>query len=483
MQAFLHHPILVFVVACFLTAGLMPGVIWFARRFELLSPIDFRRKNKQRVPLLGGLAIYSVLALITLLFELESFYLTLACALPILAVGVLDDKFQLSAKPRVIVHLLSVVAWLAFTPKESLFWSSLGWPDALAYPLVVFWMVGVINAINMIDGMDMEAGGFALIVAVSMFFIGGQSQEVMPLLVLAGACLGFVWHNRPPAAVYLGDGGSTFLGFTLASNALTLPQVHSGLLWVLVPLFLLSFPEVDAVLSMIRRWKSNTSLFRGDHDHIHHKLRKVGLSLTQSLIIIYSATLYSGMTAWAISLSGETSVTILISLLSAFGLCALLGGVYFLEHQQARQVSRVSQTILRRYVDITHKPKVDPDDFRATVYDLLPYYKELQLRGIAEVDEFVREFAAFLREHHPKAQVITFGSYTVISIESENAPGLESQGSLANSFAALLTKHNVLKNDQGLPWGLKFYSAQSKAETFLRKFAMQDKLKPATQAA
>lgn len=463
-----------FGLAAFISGTLLPIIIKIGHKRNFLSAIDFRRKNRQRVPLMGGIAIFVAVTSVSWLFEIEHFYVTLACAVPVFLIGVFDDIYQFSAKPKALVHLLAVLAWLVLTPYGDLILGKVGMSPWIAYPAMVFWMVGIINAINMIDGMDGEAGGFSLVVSLAMALVVGFSASTLHFIVLAGGCFGFLIYNWPPAKIYLGDSGSTTLGFLLATSALSLPVTGTAMSLVFIPLFLFSFPEVDALLSILRRAHSKSSLFRGDHDHIHHKLKKLGLTIPQALAVIYGATIYSGIAAYILYELNNFPLKWLVGMLATFGLLNLLGAIYFLEFRQAHQVSTVSRSIINRYLRLTRFPEVNPENFQAFVYDLLPYYKELQLRGIAEVDDFIRSFSDYVQREHPNAQYCMIGSYSIVALENANSANWTNveQNMHAKEFYKLLQKYSVVKSESPIPWGMSFYSSQSKGEIFLRKFGL-----------
>ena len=164
--------ILVFVTALVFGLALVPGSIILASRTKAYSPIDFRRKNRQQVPLLGGLAVF-LAALITSALFPASFGLTIClCALPIVLVGTFDDIRELSSKPKFIAQILSVALLLYFREPGKLVLEQVGQATWAANLLTGFWIVGLTNAFNLIDGMDGEAGGVAVLETVGAEHVG-----------------------------------------------------------------------------------------------------------------------------------------------------------------------------------------------------------------------------------------------------------------------------------------------------------------------
>lgn len=466
-------PLGAFFLGLLISASLIPLIIRLARRQSWISPIDFRRKNKKQIPLMGGFAIFAGYSASLFLESNQGMIALWWAALPIVIVGLLDDVVQLRARAKFLIQGLSVMGWLFWIPSSELVLVQVGCPPGLAIGLTAFWVIGLVNAVNMIDGMDGEASTVSLIASLVLaLMLWGQGGEWAALGV-SGACLGFLIFNRPPARIYMGDSGSSFLGFYLAAQASTLTVPQSSPLLILAPLFLLAFPEVDAILAMWRRSKYSSSPFRGDRDHLHHKLQKMGFNVKQSLAVIGLVTVYSSLTAIGIwKANSDFDLGIMVSL-ALVGLLSILAAVYVLEFRQAHHVSTFSQSLLDRHLHITHSPVIRANDFRAVVYDLLPYYKELQGRGIGDVQEFIHDFSSYIQSSHPDGQLVRIGSYTLIAIEhgrSVNEMGY--RNSIVGDFFRLLSKHSVMKNDHGVPWGLSFYHSRSKAEEFLRKFEL-----------
>lgn len=450
----------------------------------VVSPTDFRRKNPAPIPLMGGLGMFLGFALaigIATSFamgagshfgELNLSLLTLGCGAVLVALGTYDDWRELSPAPKALIQVMVVVTWLWLVPQEKLLLNQLDLPKALALFLTAFWMVGVINACNMIDGMDGEAAGFALVALLTLFFVTQSSSQGWLCAAAAGSIVAFLLFNWPPAKVFMGDGGSTFLGFLLATQASALQLESQHWSMVLVPLFILAFPEVDALMSMLRRISARSSIFKGDHDHIHHRLKKMGFSVPQALAVILGATAYCGVAAFAVVTLNSHPALGSTLVLALGGLLCLLGAIFILEYRQAHQVSSFSHTIIHKHLPITIQPRFDVQNFSATVYDLLPYYKEMQLRGILQVEEFVQGVANHVRTQHPGAIYCVLGSYSIVAIESYSDLLVEKQTARCESLYRILRKFDVVKSESPIPWGMSFYTHLQKPEGFLRKFGL-----------
>lgn len=291
-----------FLASFLLCLILTPLVRGLARRLGMVDVPSARRINKTPVPRSGGLAIFISFNLAVLgyvlatgarlspLFSNETILHMGILALVLVVVGLLDDKFGLPPVVKLLGQVL--VALGAFIWCDV----SLGvvlkfdewlpvWADGI---ITVFWIVGAINAFNLIDGLDGLATGLAVIAAVGMggalFFIG-YPQATLVYMAFVGACLGFLRYNFNPASVFLGDTGSMFLGFTLASLPMMMKSVDSLFVSVGVPVLAMGVPIFDTALAIMRRTirallrrekggadEGNSHVMHADTDHLHHRL-------------------------------------------------------------------------------------------------------------------------------------------------------------------------------------------------------------------
>jgi len=474
----------IFVSFTGLVTGLVvtPLVIGLARKNGFLSAVDFRRKQSEKIPLLGGLGIFLAVGLGSVIIGEGDLIKLFVCSVPVFMLGVLDDKFELSSKAKAMVHVFSVFLWLYWMPESSLWMLGLGLPNIIVMGFMAFWVVGLINALNMIDGMDTEAGGVSLVATLSLLVIFWGSSSSLVLLPLAGALIGFLWFNKAPAKIYLGDSGSNFLGFYLGAISLCLPVTQSlSLGFILVPLFIFAVPEIDVLMAVVRRFKSDSSIFGADHDHIHHKLQKVGFNKVHSAAVIHGVSIYAGLTAYLnYKLLGNPNM-FLMNFLAISGMSFVLLSIYFLEYRQAKQVSLGSRSLIAKHLILKQATDVSADKFSAVVYDLLPYYKELQLRGIIEVNEFVESFSKFVKEYHRGSEFVQFGSYTIISVHKSKYSTKVRKKELIEAYYAFLEKFEVIKSRSLIPWGMSFYSSSSKGEVFIKKFGLSMGVEPVVE--
>ena len=288
----------------FITMALIPILRSLALRKECVLDIpDDRKVHCVPVPKVGGLAM-AVGALVPVLFVVDGGRLAnsvLIGALILVVFGLADDlktlgwkaKFagQIAAALVVVLYGRLTICFLgAWLPEGVLL------PDTVAVPLTVLVIVGVTNAINLSDGLDGLAGGTSVLVfgCIGLLAFGGaEFPEKAAVLVLcaamAGAIIGFLRFNTFPATVFMGDTGSQLLGFLAITLALAVTQ-RGSLLSPLLPLLLLGFPVLDTLTVMAERMAAGRSPFQPDKNHFHHKLLRLGLFHTESVVAIYGIT-------------------------------------------------------------------------------------------------------------------------------------------------------------------------------------------------
>jgi UDP-GlcNAc:undecaprenyl-phosphate GlcNAc-1-phosphate transferase len=278
-----------------------------ARRYGLAMPKPASRHiHSTPTPRLGGVAVFSTFFLVygacllagshgwtARLTSPTASRITLISA-AFFAIGLLDDLKTLSAWTKLAVQIGGATA-LYFSgihfslPTSHVFDSGIS--HFLCWLLTTFWVVLICNAINLIDGLDGLAAGAALFSMVTIFSLALANTPGVALstTVLAGSVVGFLIFNFNPASIFLGDGGSLFVGFMLSGLALAeTQQQKSSLDGVFVPLIAFALPLTDVAVSVARRFLSGHSLFGADQEHIHHKLLELGLTQRQVVWILYS---------------------------------------------------------------------------------------------------------------------------------------------------------------------------------------------------
>ena len=301
--------ILLSFVCAFLLAFLStPFVKKLAKKIGAIDiPKDKRRMHTDSVPLIGGLAIFLGFLVSTVIFtEIDiKIIAILSGALIMVVLGVFDDKYALGAKFKLMIQIIAaaipVIAGVRIERIILPFLKSggieFGW---LAYPITILWIVALTNAVNLIDGLDGLAAGVSAIASFSMFLIAlMQGNYVIAVMsaALVGACCGFLPYNFSPASIFMGDTGSTFLGFVMASlSVLGLFKIHAIISFA-VPFIAFGIPIFDTSFAIFRRIKEHRPIMSPDRGHLHHRLVDMGFSHKQAVLIIYAICIVLGAVA------------------------------------------------------------------------------------------------------------------------------------------------------------------------------------------
>jgi UDP-GlcNAc:undecaprenyl-phosphate GlcNAc-1-phosphate transferase len=306
-----------------------------ARAFDVLDRPDGRRKLHQRsVPLWGGVAVYLAMVLGLLVAHCGDFaagkpldrlvWMLICLAGFVCLVGGIDDYRHLRPRVKLILQICSVLPLVFFggwVDRITVFGTplSLGW---LGLPLTLLWLVGCINAINLLDGMDGLASIVGLATAAMMGLIAtseGHPHVTLAATVLGGALAGFLVYNLPPASIFLGDSGSMVIGLTVGVLGIEGAMKTSATLSITTPAVVMALPMFDVLLAVIRRKLTGRSFDSADRQHIHHRLLDRGLSNWQVLCIVGSLCLLTGAAATAATLlrSDTLACVVTVTLLVA----------------------------------------------------------------------------------------------------------------------------------------------------------------------
>jgi UDP-GlcNAc:undecaprenyl-phosphate GlcNAc-1-phosphate transferase len=288
----LTHPLWLFACPLAISWLLTAGLIRWAPRLGLVDYPSERKVHTRPTPRGGGLAIFGAVALTLALssicnLQFAFFNLQFFLSLAIVLLGLLDDLRPLPWPVRLAVQLaVAALAVILCAPPAP-------WPVRAA---AVLWVAGLVNAFNMLDNMDALSGGVAWIAAgflalALMLGAGGPR----PYLVLMGALSGFLWFNRPPARIFMGDAGSTFLGFTIGLGGVQVGLREGGPVWSwAVPVCIAAVPCYDLVSVVTLRLSQGRSPFHADKQHLSHRLVGRGLSPPAAVRLIHLLALASG---------------------------------------------------------------------------------------------------------------------------------------------------------------------------------------------
>jgi len=269
-------------------------------------PKDARRVHKKPIPRLGGLAIFAgftVAALLTLPLKNPSVLGILIGSSVIVAVGILDDIYCLSPKVKLLLQIGAALIPVAFGIRVEWVTNPFGgmlYIGKYSIIITLFWIVGITNTLNFIDGLDGLAAGISAIASITMLLVNLNLKQGNPVIftaLLAGACIGFLPFNFNPAKIFMGDTGAMFLGFVLSSVAVDAAVKSATVVALIVPMLALGLPIFDTAFAIVRRFMNGKPIMQADRGHIHHRLIDNGLSQKQAVIFLYAMSLVLGLCA------------------------------------------------------------------------------------------------------------------------------------------------------------------------------------------
>lgn len=318
--------IAVFALAGVVSYALTPFVKRFAHKIGAIDvPKDSRRMHKKPIPRLGGLAIFLAFLCTMLLFvDIDRQVLCILIgATMVVILGIFDDVMALGAKLKFVVQIVAAAIPVCFgglridmfssiNPFSDTPYFSLG---VLAIPITVLWIVGITNAVNLIDGLDGLAVGVSSIASLTMLAVGllvGELPVAMTMAALTGACIGFMPYNINPAKIFMGDTGSTFLGYMLATMSIMGMFKFYAVISFAVPFLILGLPIFDTAVAIIRRVLSGRSPMSPDRGHVHHRLMDMGFNQKQSVAILYAISGTLGLAAVVLTSRGEVRAMMLV---------------------------------------------------------------------------------------------------------------------------------------------------------------------------
>lgn len=307
-------------------------------------PRDSRRMHDHPIPRMGGLAIFfgfilSVLLFLPLTTQLRGMLLG---AVVIVILGIFDDIYALSAKLKFAVQIgAALIAVLMgnqidYLSNPNIFSSDPYWHlGVLSIPISVLWIVAITNAVNLIDGLDGLACGVSTISSMTMLVIAltvAEAQVAILMAALAGACIGFLPYNLNPAKIFMGDTGSTFLGFVLATVSIQGLFKSYAIISFAVPFLVLGLPIFDTCFAILRRLARGQSPMAPDRGHIHHRLIDMGFTQKQAVAVLYLISAILGLSA--VVLTTNNAMKAMLFLL-ALCMAGAFGGRLYLSHSDS----------------------------------------------------------------------------------------------------------------------------------------------------
>ncbi|MGE9292742.1 MAG: MraY family glycosyltransferase [Puniceicoccales bacterium] len=335
----------------------------YAPKLGIIDEPDHRKVHTKPIARIGGLGLIAGFFAGVLYFQLAISYCgpiaqvlimpdpyLLTGAIAIAVTGLVDDLRGINFRQKLVVQcLVATYMILAGARLKFNFFILPGYAEAVSVPVTFFWIIGVTNAVNLIDGLDGLAGGVFLI---SLFVVSfctmliGESLQIVLLFCMVGAVLGFLFVNWHPAKVFMGDSGSLFLGYIIAIYSLNATVKPGNFFIFLIPVFAVGLPVFDTLLSMGRRALKGRPLFYPDKDHIHHRIQRVfGYSQRVTVYCLYGINMVFGAFAIALTVVKTPMAFVVVLMCAAFFLLLL----YRLEY--------LCPASIRRYLDSRKRKK------------------------------------------------------------------------------------------------------------------------------
>jgi len=332
-----------FIIAFVVSFIMTPVAIKIAPKIGAMDiPKDQRRMHSKAMPRFGGLAIFTgtTVAMAAIMHSSEKMMVILLGGILIYALGVVDDLKNLNAKLK-FLYQTGVAVLMYFLGIRINFISNffgVGRTDfgvALTFIVTIFWIVGITNTVNLIDGLDGLAAGVSSISSLCIAYVAyihGMYEVTAGMLALAGGCLGFLPKNFYPAKVFMGDGGSLFLGFMLATLSTAGTVKSATLVAIIIPVLVLGLPIFDTAFAIFRRLINKQGIMTADKGHLHHRLMSLGYGQRRATLMLYCVA----------GIMGVASVTfsrdLYVETIGLFSITALMIYIFLTDAQHTKPV-------------------------------------------------------------------------------------------------------------------------------------------------
>lgn len=300
--------LLPFFTALILSLIFTPVAIWLAPKIGAVDiPKDARRMHTRPMPRFGGMAIFigTMAALILFLGNDSRAFGILVGGGCIYALGLIDDLRGMPAKVKLLGQIGCASIVFTFGIRIQFITNHFGEGHSYlvgitSFIITIIWIVGITNTVNLIDGLDGLAAGVAVIASLSIgytAYIHGMVEVAVAMLAIAGGAAGFLPFNFHPAKIFMGDSGSLFLGFMLATFSIMGPVKGATIFATLVPVMVLGIPIFDTAFAILRRIVNKRPIMEADKGHLHHRMMAVGLGQRRTVLMIYGISAVMGIAA------------------------------------------------------------------------------------------------------------------------------------------------------------------------------------------
>lgn len=288
-----------------------------------------RRVHEKPTPRLGGVAIFFGAAFSMVMFsdlEIKKLLGMLIGSVILVVMGTIDDARPLPAKVKLLVQIGAALVLVGFgyriTFLTNFFGQAFGSSEMIhingeiiSIVATVIWIVGITNTVNLIDGLDGLATGVTTIASLTLAYIAysnGSYEAMIIVLIISGACVGFLPFNFNPASIFMGDAGAYFLGFVLSAVSIEGVLKGATVMTLIVPIMVLGLPIFDTAFAIVRRKINGKPIMEADRGHLHHRLLDIGLGKKRAVLVLYIISLLMGLSAIAFVKDSMTNMYILM---------------------------------------------------------------------------------------------------------------------------------------------------------------------------
>jgi len=304
---------------------LAPVFQYFGPRIQAIDMPCDRKRHKFPIARVGGLAIICSIVIPLLLFSDQltpALKGLLAGGFIVFILGFFDDVYDIPYYVKLPIQLCAVILFLVVSncqPTPLTFFGVTANLGYLYYPIIIIWIIGVMNAFNLIDGLDALAGGVSIFIFATfayLFYSSGQYEELMFTTILLGAILGFLRNNIPPARIFLGDSGALFLGFIMGALGIAYSFRNGNPPSFTIPVLVVFLPVLDTLYVIGHRIVQRKNPFLPDRRHLHHILLELGIQEFHVVLIIYVMTISFCVLAIISQYLSSLSLAVLFVILS-----------------------------------------------------------------------------------------------------------------------------------------------------------------------
>ncbi|MDD5686343.1 MAG: MraY family glycosyltransferase [Elusimicrobia bacterium] len=331
-----------FVIALFVSFTITPIAKWLAKKYNVIDSPDGRKIHSRNMPRWGGIAIYlGFIAGIVCLYSFPRFSALLAFRHKVIVKNVLvdvlsidkqlmgilvggtivfilglwDDKKSVLPFPKFLIQIIAALAVISYGVNISglnlpFISNYMNFPLLVSQIITVFWLIGFMNTINLIDGLDGLAAGIVAIASSAFLIVAILQSDTKVILfskqlklaailcaALTGTCIGFLYHNFHPAKIFMGDSGSQFLGFMLGAISVIGTLKTTAVVALFIPITVVALPVLDVAFSIVRRFHNKKPIMEADKGHFHHRLLNIGWTHREIVLLVYVITFVLSMCA------------------------------------------------------------------------------------------------------------------------------------------------------------------------------------------